>query len=341
MKPGALLLEWVTVTTLCASAAVADVRGSQDHPLIKRYEGSVILTYSKKDFDEYTLPIGPAEGLSSNTRITRSAQLEGGLTRITYLAPEGRSTLEVFRNFETELKAAGYTVLFSGAGESLGGNFAYASGFKDVHLPGIGHASLFVLDTGDHRFLAARQRRAEGEVHVALYIGAIPSHMVNFISIDPEKTTGTHPAGGQVVYQIDVVVSKPMDAGMVTVAAGDMAAGIASTGSVALYGILFDTNSAEIKPASTSTLQEIAKLLKNQPGLKLLVVGHTDSVGSFEANQDLSQRRAASVVRTLTTVHGVEAARLVPVGVSFAAPIAPNKTEEGRARNRRVQLVER
>ena len=110
---------------------------------------------------------------------------------------------------------------------------------------------------------------------------------------------------------------------------------------MALYGILFDTNSAAIKPESTPTLQEIAKLLKSQAGLKLLVVGHTDNVGSFEANLDLSQRRAASVVKALTSGQGVSASRLVPVGVSFAAPVAPNKTDDGRARNRRVQLVER
>jgi outer membrane protein OmpA-like peptidoglycan-associated protein len=340
MKTRLLLTALAALAALEVGRAAAEVRGGKDHPLIKRYEGSLILGYTTKDFDEYTLPLGPSTGIGNGTRLTKSEHLEGGLTRITYLAPEGRSTLEVFRNFETELKAAGYEMLFSGAGEALSANFAYASGLKDVSLPGIGGTSLFTLDTRSHRFLAARRRRAEGDVHVALYVGAIPDNMVNFISIEPGKP-GPNPAAGQVVYQIDVVISKPMDTGMVAVAAGEMAAGISSTGSVALYGILFDTNSAEIQPASTPTLQEIGKLLKSQPALKLLVVGHTDNVGSFEANLDLSQRRAASVVKALTGLHGVSASRLVPVGVSFAAPVAPNKTDEGRTRNRRVQLVER
>ena len=140
--------------------------------------------------------------------------------------------------------------------------------------------------------------------------------------------------------QLDIVEAKPMETNMVTVSAGEMATGIAAAGSVALYGILFDTNSATVKPESMSTLDEIAKLLKGQPGLRLLVVGHTDNIGTFELNMDLSQRRAASVVQTLTSKFGADPKRLTPVGVSFASPVASNKTDEGKAKNRRVQLVE-
>jgi outer membrane protein OmpA-like peptidoglycan-associated protein len=80
--------------------------------------------------------------------------------------------------------------------------------------------------------------------------------------------------------------------------------------------------------------------MKKSPALKLLVVGHTDNVGSFQFNMDLSQRRAAAVVAALTARFSVAKDRLTPVGVSFASPVAPNRTEEGRAKNRRVELVE-
>jgi OmpA-OmpF porin, OOP family len=126
----------------------------------------------------------------------------------------------------------------------------------------------------------------------------------------------------------------------VTVKAEDMAQQIASSGGVALYGIYFDFNKAEIKPESTPTIEQIAKLLKGNPDLKLLVVGHTDNVGGFSSNMELSQRRAAAVVNELVTKYQVAKSRLTPVGVSFASPVASNKTEEGRAKNRRVQLVE-
>ena len=118
-----------------------------------------------------------------------------------------------------------------------------------------------------------------------------------------------------------------------------MAQAITGTGRIALYGINFDFNRAEIKADSEPTLEQIAKLLKESSGLKLLVVGHTDNVGSFAFNTDLSQRRAAAVVTALVQRHGISKERLTPVGVSFASPMASNRTEEGRAKNRRVERV--
>jgi OOP family OmpA-OmpF porin len=100
-----------------------------------------------------------------------------------------------------------------------------------------------------------------------------------------------------------------------------------------------DFNKTDLKPESAPALQEIAKLLEKESNLKLIVTGHTDNVGSFESNRDLSQRRAAAVVSTLVNQYHVAAARLVPFGASFAAPVAPNSSEEGRAKNRRVELV--
>lgn len=112
-----------------------------------------------------------------------------------------------------------------------------------------------------------------------------------------------------------------------------------ATGHVSIYGIYFDTGRAEIKPESEAALAEIAKLLANDTGLKLYVVGHTDNVGSFEANLKLSRERAEAVVKALAGKPGIEAARLKPQGVSSLAPVASNDSEEGKAKNRRVELV--
>ena len=127
---------------------------------------------------------------------------------------------------------------------------------------------------------------------------------------------------------------------MVTVEAGDMAQQISATGSVSLYGSLFDTNSASIREDSDVTLKEIAKLFQQQPDLNLLVVGHTDNEGAFVYNMNLSQNRAQSVVDELSATYGVSPERLVPVGVSYASPVSSNSTAEGQALNRRVELVE-
>jgi OOP family OmpA-OmpF porin len=115
---------------------------------------------------------------------------------------------------------------------------------------------------------------------------------------------------------------------------------ITSTGHVSIYGIYFDTGKAEIKPESDAAITEIAKLLKNKNTLKLYVVGHTDNTGSFDTNMILSKDRATAVTNSLVSKHGIAASRLKAYGVSSLSPIASNKTEDGKAKNRRVELVE-
>jgi len=119
-----------------------------------------------------------------------------------------------------------------------------------------------------------------------------------------------------------------------------MSEGLTTTGHVAIYGIYFDFDKSDVKPESEPALNEIAKLLSDNPGLKVFIVGHTDNVGSVDYNMKLSQARADAVAKVLTTKFGVAAQRLKAYGVGQLAPVAPNKTEEGRAKNRRVELVE-
>ncbi len=112
-----------------------------------------------------------------------------------------------------------------------------------------------------------------------------------------------------------------------------------ATGHAAVYGIYFDTGKSEIKPESKQALSEIAKLMKSDAGLKLYVVGHTDNVGGLEANMKLSQSRADAVTQALIRDHGINASRLKAYGDGPYAPVSSNETEEGRAKNRRVELV--
>jgi outer membrane protein OmpA-like peptidoglycan-associated protein len=126
----------------------------------------------------------------------------------------------------------------------------------------------------------------------------------------------------------------------VTVDAAAMATSIADTGSVAIYGINFDTASSVIKPDSEPAIDEIAKLLTDKPTLKVYIVGHTDMVGDADSNVRLSKARAQSVITALVSKHSIAAARLIAFGNGPYAPIASNKTDDGRAKNRRVELVE-
>jgi OOP family OmpA-OmpF porin len=139
-------------------------------------------------------------------------------------------------------------------------------------------------------------------------------------------------------YSLRIVEKKAM-VQQIEADARSMAQDINQTGKVALYGIYFDFNKADVKPESEPTLEEIAKLIQENPGMKLHVVGHTDNVGDLQYNIKLSRSRSEAVVKVLTSKHGIGANRLKAHGIGPLAPMTSNKTEDGRAKNRRVELV--
>ena len=140
-------------------------------------------------------------------------------------------------------------------------------------------------------------------------------------------------------YKLHMVTETALTQDVVANAAA-LSTGLTGAGHIVVNGILFDTGNADVKSESDTALQEIAKLLKGNAALKVYVVGHTDNVGGLAANMDLSKRRAAAVVLSLTTKYGVSAAQLQSFGDGPYAPVASNKSEDGRTLNRRVELVE-
>jgi OmpA-OmpF porin, OOP family len=144
--------------------------------------------------------------------------------------------------------------------------------------------------------------------------------------------------GGNGMYTIKIIEKELMQQD-VTADANSMASSIKETGKIALYGIYFDTGKSTLKPESQPTLQEISKLLQADPGLKLYIVGHTDNTGALAPNMKLSMDRAATVVNALVMQFSISAARLTACGDGPTAPVASNDTEEGKALNRRVELV--
>jgi outer membrane protein OmpA-like peptidoglycan-associated protein len=115
--------------------------------------------------------------------------------------------------------------------------------------------------------------------------------------------------------------------------------GLTANGHMVVNGILFDTGKADLKPESKAALDQVSKMLQQDPKMKVYVVGHTDNVGGLAANVDLSRRRSAAVVQALTSQYGVAPDRLAPYGNGPYAPVASNDTEDGRSLNRRVELV--
>lgn len=182
-------------------------------------------------------------------------------------------------------------------------------------------------------------RAAGGQV---LYddVGQGPDTTIRIAKSGTEVWLSVHISSiGPEAYFLNIIEKQAMRQ-EVTVDATAMAHDIGETGRVSIYGIYFDTGKAELKPESEPALLEIAKLLKQSPALRICVVGHTDMVGDLAFNVKLSQARAQAVVSALVSRHGVDGTRLVPFGNGSYAPVASNKTEEGRAKNRRVELVE-
>jgi len=141
-------------------------------------------------------------------------------------------------------------------------------------------------------------------------------------------------------YRLTVVEEAGMER-KVEFSAMELANILNEKGSVALHGILFDTGQATIKDESKGELQSISDLLKQQPALRLEIQGHTDNVGSVDANRRLSEARAAAVKQYLVVHFSVTADRLTTSGFGDTKPVADNTTEQGRAQNRRVELVRR
>ncbi|HLP73129.1 MAG TPA: OmpA family protein [Bacteroidales bacterium] len=139
-------------------------------------------------------------------------------------------------------------------------------------------------------------------------------------------------------YKVNLVEKEAMAQDVVADAAS-LSNSLKQTGKVAIYGIYFDTGKSVLKPESDAAVAEIGKLMKSDPSLKIYVVGHTDNAGAYDSNIRLSMDRATAVVNALVTKQSVNVARLKACGNGPTAPVASNDTEEGKALNRRVELV--
>lgn len=137
--------------------------------------------------------------------------------------------------------------------------------------------------------------------------------------------------------QLDVIEEKPFEASIKAPEASAMKAALDKDGRIALY-VNFDFNKATLKPDAAPVVAQVVKLLKDNPGLKLEIGGHTDNIGGRDYNMKLSAQRAAAIVSAIVA-QGVPADRLRAVGYGLDKPVADNDKDEGRAKNRRVELV--
>lgn len=332
-------LALVAASALAAPAAAdapkSDVRGSADHPVLKRFTGSLLVGHAQQDWEQRSFPDASGVSKTENDKFARPVTLEGKVTRLFYLGPLGKSPLEVFRNHQQALLAAGFKTTWQCESEAQGCTKAYfaldgyerARGMRwaEGNLPSATGSGAWNLEMA----LSHEQAR--------MMVGTLDSggrqlHLLLFTSLANNSETN------RAATYVEIVEPKAMPTGQVTVDARALGQGLQAEGKIALYGILFDTGKTALKTESNAQLDQMAALLKAQPALKVLIVGHTDNVGAIDANLALSEGRAKAVVAALAQ-RGVAAHRLQARGIANFAPVASNASEDGRARNRRVEMV--
>jgi OmpA-OmpF porin, OOP family len=308
-------------------SAGQDLPGSKDPAGMKRYEGSELIGYRAPKFDEYVLPLGPPTNMAPPA-YEKSKPVDGQISYYTYLAPAGRSPVELFRNYKQEFQRLDIEVQY----EKNAGQHGWFGPTFDKIATEIDLSQILAYDEEDERLLVGRSRDAKPTYYV-VFVTAYKDGLI------PERLEG-RVAKGRALAQLVVVSADVMERKMTFVNADDMKQAIHDSGKVALYGLYFDTDKDAVKSESQPTLVEIAKLLKSEPSLRLHVVGHTDNQGKADYNLDLSRRRAVSVVGELARKYGVAANRLDAFGCGVYSPVASNEAEVGRAKNRRVELVQ-
>ena len=303
------------------SPAVAqDLEGAGDHPEVPRVAGSHIVYSELVDYDRLTLPTGP----HSREGFADTEAMEGEVLKLSYVFDdEAVSTLRVKRNYVQALEERGFEILYQGSEAELSS----------------GQGRLFVMESGlfergarDCCHLANRDRQVR-------YIAARSESgdvLAGIAVFNARRVDG--PAVSKAI-----VSAEEMDTAMdhQPLSAGEMEEGLVADGRVAVQDILFATNSAEILADSAEALETIAGLMESRPEMELLVVGHTDNTGDYDYNLGLSLERAQAVVEWLNGRHGIDRRRLQAAGAGMMAPVTTNRTAEGRAQNRRVELVER
>ncbi|NHB76363.1 OmpA family protein [Rhodobacter sp. M37P] len=269
----------------------------------------------------YALPTGPFDGTGVPSRV-----VEGALDqRALRLAAPGQTTLAILAPLREQVVAAGYEVIFECDARRCGG-FDFRFGTDVMPEPDM-H-----VDLADFRFLSA----VSGDEAVSILVSRSAGAAYVQITRVTEAPLTTAPAPAVVALPDPTAptVSEPLDP-----AAAAIRAALDQAGFAVLDDLVFASGAAALAEGDYASLAAVAAWLQANPGATIALVGHTDASGSLAANIALSERRAQSVVDALTRTHGTDRTRVTAKGVGYLAPRATNQTEEGRQKNRRVEVI--
>lgn len=302
----------IVLNSLLATPARADEPGV-DHPAVARYPGAEMKHYDFKEFEQARLILSRPRKLSNGDYTADKTEIvEGQVTYLQYEIPGSASAFQVFRNYQSSLRRSGFQELFVCERPCIDGNLG---DLRELLMA----RDLYLNYHQDIQYLAARR----GNTSVSLAV----------------NHTGSGPNGAALVWLFVIDKGSLDDAKMGITGDSPIAQALAASGKVDVYGFLFDSGKSQLKPGSDATLAELAKVLQDNPSLRIDVVGHTDNVGREDSNLALSAARAQAVNGALISRFGIAPDRLNALGRGAGQPVADNGNEEGRARNRRVEIV--
>ncbi len=297
-----IILGLAAVSVLVSSPAVATEVKS--HPAFTPYAGSIATRRDDDGFKTYSLVTTVNEKGKTDEETLRTLKVKGNVVRFSYENPKDRSAHEIYTNYRQGLEQGGFKILYACAGRECGPNHATSRW---------GRVTGMKYFTPEMRYLAAKGARDGQDIYIAVLVAKLR-------------------------HQVEIVEVNQMETGLVT--AESIGEGLKAEGRVVLDGIFFDTDKATLKTESKPALDAIATFLRDHAALKAYIVGHTDSTGAFEHNMQLSKDRAAAVHEALVNDYKIAPERLAAHGVGPLSPARTNKTDAGRMKNRRVELVE-
>jgi outer membrane protein OmpA-like peptidoglycan-associated protein len=298
-----IILGLAVVSTLVSSPVVA--AEVKNHPAFTPYAGSVASRRDDDGFTSYSLVTAVNEKGKTDDEVLQTLKVKGNVIRFAYENPKDRSAHEIYTNYREGFEKGGFKILYACAEKECGPSHATS---RWGRVTGLRYSS------PEMRYLAAKGSKNGQEIYVAVLVAKMR-------------------------HQVEIVEIAQMEKGLVTAEA--IGEGLKVEGRVVLDGLFFDTDKATIKAESKPALDAIATFLSDNAALKAYIVGHTDGTGEFEHNMQLSKDRAAAVVAALVNDYKIAPERLVAHGVGPLSPAQTNKTDDGRTRNRRVELVER
>ena len=273
----------------------------------------------REAFSSYALPIGPFLN-----GVVKTLALEGAVFQKVWTIPaQDLTTLQILAPVRDQLIAAGFVVLFECETAACGG-FDFRFGVDIAAEPAM-H-----VDLGDFRYLAAKRSGPDGPDHVAVIVSR--SSKLGFVQI-------TEIGKGQAAAEPLVTAATKAPEQPTQNASTPLGDGLAKQGSVALDDLIFASGASDLAPGEYASLEALAAYLRSNPSSKVALVGHTDASGGLAGNIALSRARAASVRVKMIANYAIPTEQIISEGAGYLSPRDSNLTDQGRTRNRRVEVM--